>query len=170
MSGTATPEGLPRRALVWAVVTVVGVLAAVALDRLAGSVDDDVGRRAADDARAKLAVAVAASRTDVEAAPSLRGEDLVAAVSGRVADVYRGVVTEVTATQDWARVDAYVDGDASHLGGVLGTELTRRLCVRITVEPGADRQVDVSDIACSGAAARLPPDTRETHLTDSASR
>ena len=115
MSATATPEGLPRRALVWAAVTVVGVLAAVALDRLAGSVDDDVGRRAADDARAKLAVAVAAIRTDVETGPNLRGEDLVAAVSGRVADVYRGVVTEVAATDHGARVDAYVDGDATEV-------------------------------------------------------
>ncbi len=148
----------------WAVV---GFLVVVALHWLAGYVDRDVDRRAADDAHSKLDAAVSAISADVAADPNLRGAALAAAVAGRVGEVYRGVVTAASDTGTGARVDAYVDGGASHPGGPFGTELTRRLCVRITVEPAADPQVGVEGIRCTGTAADLPPDTRETQLTRS---
>lgn len=142
----------------------VGVLVVVALGWLAGYVDRDVSRRAADDAHSKLAAAVSAISADVEADPDAGGEALAAAVAGRVGEVYRGAVTSTSTTDTGARVDVYVDGEASHPGGPFGTEVARRLCVRLVVEPAADPQVDVVPLTCTGTAAVMPPDTQATQL------
>lgn len=153
--------GRISRVLGWALA---GVLVVVALSWLAGYVDRGVSRRAADDAHSKLAAAVSAIRADVEGDPGAHSDTLAAAVAGRVGDVYRGAVTSTSTTDTGARVDVYVDGEASHVGGPFGTELARRLCVRIVVEPAADPQVDVVPLECTGAAAVMPPDTQETQL------
>jgi len=159
MAEGGTARTRSARALTWAVVLVLGALVAVGLRGLAGAVDDSVARRASADAQGKLDSATAAVRQDVLADPDRRGEELAAAVSRHVEELYQGVVTGARATGTGAVVDAYVDGSASHPGGVFGTELTRRLCVRIVVEPAAEPAVDVRSIRCSGVAADLPPGT-----------
>ena len=122
------------------------VLAVTALALLAGC-SSDLGIRATEDVRGDAYGGQ--SRVDLAVADdsSAAGQALADRATDALAEV-GGIVTGTTVTDSGVELTVEFHATTSSGGGLFVDEASRRLCVKLTVTPGADPPSEMVDADC----------------------